>query len=242
MENQKKINLIADIVAPIAVIAVTIALFMLFMPAEPGALFWTNLCYLVFLEVILFAYIVWLPKRGSSVVLKWMSGIYSVFYIGAGLIWMLLFSVGLSPWASMKVYYAGIMVLTVLWIFIGALTVKVDNANDIAVSAISGNRRRVSYITGQADMLLNQFNLMRKAHGKELESPSSAVTSLCRGLSTLSPAAMADPSVANRIISICEGLEELLSESVTEGLGIRIKEYADKSLIVLNSLKKSILK
>ncbi len=239
---EKNINLIADVLAPLAVIAVTIALFILFMPAEPGALFWTNLGYLVFLEIILFAYITWLPKRGSSVVLKWMTGIFSVFYIAAGLVWMLIFSAALSHWAPIKVYYAGIMVLTVLWIFVGTFTVKVDNDNNIAIETLSENRHRVDYVNGHADMLLNQFNMMRKAHGKELDGATGAVTSLCRGLSTLAPCAMSKPEVANRIIGICEGLEKMLSEPLAEDSSSRIKDYAEKSLITLNSLKKSIRK
>jgi len=42
--NENKANnirLVADIIAPAAVISVTVALFLLFIPEEAGALFWT---------------------------------------------------------------------------------------------------------------------------------------------------------------------------------------------------------
>lgn len=241
MNNQKTINLVADVIAPLAVILVTIALFFIFMPAEPGTLFWTNLVYSVFLEIILFAYIVWLPSRDSSIVLKWMSGIYSVFYIGIALVWMLLFSILLCHWLPIKVYFAVIMVLTVLWVLVGAVTVKVDNIDRISSASLADNRRQADYITGNAEMLLQQFNLLLVAH-PELTYLSSPVTTLCRGLSTVSPAAMSDPIVASRIGAICSRLEGILAEPTSEEFASRLKEYAEKSIITLNTIKKSIRK
>lgn len=241
MKDQKTINLVADIIAPFAVISATVALFFIFMPTEPGKLFWTNMVYSVFLEVILFSYIAWLPKRGSSVVLKWMSGIYSVFYIGIALVWMLLFSILLHHWLPIKVYLAVIMVLTVLWVLVGALTIKIDKATDNSSVSLAANRRQADYIATNAEMLSQQFNLILMAH-PELTYLSSSVTALCRGLSTVSPAVMSDPNFSRRVASICSGLEEILAEPVSENFAANLKEYSEKSIITLNSIKKSVRK
>lgn len=241
MNKNKTINLVADVIAPLAVILVTVALFFIFEPEEPGTLFWTNLVYTVFLEIILFAYISWLPSHGSSVAFKWMEGIYSVVYICISLIWMLIFSALLRHWCPIKLYFAGIAVLTVLWILVGALTLKVDNAHETSTATLADNRRRVDSVNSNADMLLQQFNLMVAAH-PELNSVSQSVAALCRGLATLSPTVMADPTAAKRVNSICSELEDRLAEPVSDAFAANLKEYADKAFLTLNNLKKSVRK
>lgn len=242
MKDQKKVNLIADIVAPFGVIAATIALFFIFIPAEPGPLFWTNLVYLVVLETILFAYIAWLPRQGSSVVLKWLTGVYTIIYIVVALIWLLLFSTLLYIWFPVKVYYAGIMVITALWIFISAITVKIDNHNEIAMVNLSDNRHRADVVTTQADMLISRFNLLIVTHGEKLKDASPHVISLCHGLSTISPVVMADSFSADRIIKICSDLEQLMSVPVSDEMANHLKTFSENSLLTLNSLKKSARK
>ena len=74
----RAINIFADVIAPLGVVGVTIALFLVFMPENAGSLYWFNLVFSSFLEILLFAYIVWLPRREGSVVLKWMFGTFTV--------------------------------------------------------------------------------------------------------------------------------------------------------------------
>lgn len=239
--NTNNIRLIADVIAPAAIISVTIALFFLFMPEEPGTLFWTNLVYTAFLEVILFAYIVWLPVHGTSLALKWMCGIYSVVYIAISLVWMLLYGAVLHHWVSIKVYFAVIAVITVLWIFVGALSLKVDNDHDTSTAALSENRRRANEVNNCGEMYLQQFNLLLKLH-PELSEASGPITSLCRSLASLSPVIMGNPNAARQIGNIGSELEDLLAEPVSEQLAARLKEFSDKSLITINYLSKSVRK
>lgn len=233
--------MVADVIAPLAVVLVTIALFFIFKPEDPGTLFWTNLVYLPFLEIILFAYIVWLPAHGTSLALKWMCGIYSVVYICIALVWMLLFSVLLWHWLPIKVYFAVIAVITSLWILVGALSLKADNAHQTSVETLADNRRLVDSVNNNADMYLQQFNLLVMAH-PELEGAAPQVTALCRALATLSPAVMADPNAARRINAICSEFEDILEESGSDMLSAKLKEYAGYSLIKLNQIKKSVRK
>ncbi len=239
--NTKTIRLVADVVAPAAIVLVTIALFFLFKPEEPGTLFWTNMVYTAFLEIILFAYIVWLPVHGTSLALKWMCGIYSVVYIAIALLWMLLYGCLLFHWVPLKVYFAFIAVLTVLWIFVGALSLKVDHGHDTSTAILSENRQRANEVNNSGEMYLQQFNLLLKLH-PELNGASAAVTSLCRSLASLSPLVLSSPRAARQIQDIDRELEELLTEPVSEEQAMRLKEFSDKSLITLNFLKKSVRK
>lgn len=241
MSNKKTINLISDVLAPLAIIVVTIALFFTFQPEEPGTLFWTNLVYSVILEIILLAYIVWLPAHGDSVALKWMFGVYSVIYVCIALAWMLLFSIVLCHWVSIKVYYAVIAILTVLWILISAQSLKVDKSNETSTAILTENRKNLDHVSNNAEMMLQQFNLMLSLH-PELREASSSVSSLCRGLMTLSPSAMGDTVAAGRVNNICSGLENLLNEQFSDTYPSKLKEYAEKSTITLNNIKKSIRK
>lgn len=241
MSNTKSIHLFANIVAPLAVIVVTVVLFLIFMPEEPSALFWFNMLYTALLETILFAYIVWLPASRGSVALKWMCGTSTIAYICIAFIWMLLFSLSLHQMWSLRVYFSVIAVLTVLWIFIGATTVKVDDIHETSVEVLNNNRILLDKVTANAEMLLERFKLQIKSH-HELNEALSSVTTLCRGMATLSPTAMAVSSAAKRINAIISGLEDLLDEPFSDQAPSRIKDYADESIILLNSIKKSIRK
>ena len=239
--NNNKIRILADVLAPFAVVMVTVALFFIFMPEEPGTLFWTNMVYSALLEIILFAYIVWLPSRGTSVALKWMCGIYSIFYICVAVVWMLLFSVLLCHWLPIKVYFAVIAVITGLWILLGALSLKADNTHHTSSATLADNRRRANEVSAEAEMFLQQFELLAIAH-PELKHASISVRTLCRGLASLSPVVMAQPFASKRVKEICSGLEDILAEPVTDTYSPKLKDYADNSIIVLNNLKKSVIK
>lgn len=241
MSNKKTINLISDVLAPLAIILVTIALFFTFQPEEPGTLFWTNLVYSVILEIILLAYIVWLPAHGDSVALKWMFGVYSIIYVGIALAWMIIFSIVLCLWMSIKVYYAVIAIITVLWILISAQSLKVDKSNETSTALLSENRKNIDHVSNNAEMMMQQFNLMLSLH-PELKEAASSVSLLCRGLMTLSPSAMGDQTAAKRVNNICSGLEDMLNEPFSDTYSSRLKEYAGKSTITLNNIKNSIRK
>lgn len=241
MNKNKTINLFSDVLAPLAIVAVTIALFFTFQPEEPGTLFWTNMVYSVILEIILLAYIVWLPARGDSVALKWMFGVYSVIYVCIALAWMLIFSILLCHWVSIKVYFSVIAILTVLWILISAQSLKVDKNNETSTAILMENRKNMDKIINNAERMLQQFNLMLSFH-PELKEASSSVSSLCRGLTTLSPSAMGDPTAVMRVNTICTGLEDMLNDPFSDTYPSKLKEYTEKSIITLKNIKNSIRK
>lgn len=242
--NEKKTNnirLVADIIVPAAVILVTTAIFFLFIPEEPGTLFWSNLVYTIFLEFILLTYIVWLPAHGSSVVLKWVGGVNCMLYVATALVWMLIYGVLLQHWASIKIYYAVIAILTVFWLFASSLSFKVDNDHKTANETLSANRSRAEIVNSKGEMYLQQFNMLLGTY-PELGMASGPVTSLCHNLSSMSPVIMGVPEAAQQINDICRKLEDLISEPASEDVAERLKNFSENSLLTINYLKKSVRK
>jgi|GEM_PF-6975896 hypothetical protein len=241
VSKTKNIGIFADVIAPFTLILVTIALFFVFMPENPGTLFWFNMVYTSFLEILLLAYIIWLPRREGSVVLKWICGTFSIAYICIAFIWMVMFGLLFGNWWSLKVYFSVIAIVTAIWIFASATAVKVDNINEMSNMSLKSNRAKTDSVIKKAEMLSEQFSLLKAAH-PELNQAYSSVTMLCRGLITLSPSVMSEESTAKRINAIISGLEEIFYEPFSENAAYRIKEYADNSIIILNGIKKSIRK
>jgi hypothetical protein len=128
--SNKKINIIANIGLPVVVITVTIALFFLFKPETITSLFYINLCYVVFLEVIFFGYLNMLHIKTQDLSTPFfiVFGIYAFYYIIISVCWVLLYSLLLAHFFdSLKIYIAGIMILTLLWIIISVLTAQADS-------------------------------------------------------------------------------------------------------------------
>lgn len=239
MNTTKRINIFANVMSPIAVMVVTIVLFFVFSPDDTGTLFWFNMIYTVMLEGILFAYIGWLPLSKSSVILKWMCGTFAIIYICIALVWMLLFGLLLCHWMSLKIYFSVISVISVIWIYVNATTVKVDNISETSKEKLSDNRHKLDYIVSHSDMMSEQFNLIMSVH-PELSTAASSVRSLCKGLATLSPTAMADDVITKQVNNIISGFREILDIPISEQSASQIKNYADNALLTLNNIKRSI--
>ena len=83
----KRISFISEVLLPIVIYVVTIAMFFVFMPEEAGALFWVNLVYTLFLETLLFGWLIWVRKsdtKDTSSLASIAIGMYGSYYIIAG--------------------------------------------------------------------------------------------------------------------------------------------------------------
>ena len=106
--SQKTINIFSEIVLPALTAILTIVLFFMFKPEETTGLFWLNLIYTVLLEAIFFGYIISLNHKSDTVStpFKAVFGIYALYYIIIGLVWMLLYSLLLThdslPWPFLR--------------------------------------------------------------------------------------------------------------------------------------------
>lgn len=243
MSKKRIINLIANIFAPSAVIIVTIVLFFVFGSEETGELFWSNLIFTIFFEVIFFAYTTWFPIFGTSIALKWVCGINTTIYLSSAIIWMLTYSIVLRNLLPLKVYFSIMAVITTLWIVLGAISFKADSKYSDSLSNIEKNRKRVDRVNEKGELFLNHFNNLTEGY-PELISISDQVKTFCYSLKTLSPAVMSMPDVVRNINAICDNFEKTISGHITDisSAKNKIRECAEISLLQLNNLKKAIRK
>lgn len=147
--------------APVLLIGVTLLGFFLLRPAEPGALFWINLIWLVALEVLFFVWLRWGRLKSRSVdeqtlYFRIFLGIGTLYYIIASVVWMLFFFICgtqtgrtllcihfnmpdiLSTWPEMsvRIYLFGILALTVLWIVIASIMGRHDVVYNVEQTAL----------------------------------------------------------------------------------------------------------
>ena len=136
---------------PLLAIGVTLLGFFLLKPAEPTALYWINMAWLLALEVLFFVWLRWgrLESRGvdeQTVYFRIFLGVGTLYYIIAAIVWMIFFFICgtqtgrtllcihfdlpeiLDTWPEMsiRIYLMGILVLTVIWVVFAAIRGRHD--------------------------------------------------------------------------------------------------------------------
>ena len=136
---------------PLLAIGVTLLGFFLLKPAEPTALYWINMAWLLALEVLFFVWLRWgrLESRGAdeqTVYFRIFLGVGTLYYIIAAIVWMIFFFICgtqtgrtllcihfdlpeiLDTWPEMsiRIYLMGILVLTVIWVVFAAIMGRHD--------------------------------------------------------------------------------------------------------------------
>ena len=136
---------------PLLAIGVTLLGFFLLKPAEPTALYWINMAWLLALEVLFFVWLRWgrLESRGvdeQTVYFRIFLGVGTLYYIIAAIVWMIFFFICgtqtgrtllcihfdlpeiLDTWPEMsiRIYLMGILVLTVIWVVFAAIMGRHD--------------------------------------------------------------------------------------------------------------------
>ncbi len=159
----KRINMLSGVVLPIATVVVTIALFFLFMPEEPTALFWINLCYTLLLEGVFFGWLAFMRKdiEGSSSWLGVTLGSYGMIYCIAGVSVMLIYSIltaacGLE--ISIKWYVAILLVITLLWMIPAIFLTETDSNHELRQAELERNTTSVRNVSEELELLAKRYN------------------------------------------------------------------------------------
>lgn len=152
------------ILTPILAVGVTLLGFFLLQPAEPTALYWINMVWLIALEVLFFVWLRWgrLSSRfdeEQTVPFRLFLGVMTLYYIIACIVWMIFFficgtKVGhtllcihfdlpdiLETWPEMsiRIYLFGILALTVLWIVASSIMGRHDAVYNSQQTALENN-------------------------------------------------------------------------------------------------------
>jgi hypothetical protein len=236
----KKINLISNVVLPIVVIAVTVALFFLFKPQETTELFYINLVFSVILEGVFFGFlnVLHLKKDGVSTPFIAIFGMYSIFYIILGVVWMLGYSFlisGVIPeemipyrWlraiyaffqsypVPLKIYVAVIVVLTLLWVGISLLTAQIDSNFKQSTDKLKADSKTLSYYTQKITLFASRYEKLCAEKGLKYETDSNNRTVLDRlkgKISFLTPNVLTNETAVSQLNSLFSKCEDLIDET-----------------------------
>ena len=128
MITKSKITLFSGVVIPSLAIVATIILFFVLGGGEKTSLFWFNLCYTVVLEAIFFGYLGIVRSASDKMTGAFYSimGVWALYYIVAGALTMLIYSLSLAQFVPMKFYVSLLVVITILWLIVAGLVAETD--------------------------------------------------------------------------------------------------------------------
>jgi hypothetical protein len=218
MSNNKIINIAANIVLPIVVIAMTATLFFMFRPENCTALFYLNLFYTIFLESLFLGYINLLYRKITSVSTPFLAvfGIYSLYYIVAGTIWMLLYSLALSHFFSLKIYIAALMALTLLWIILSLLTAQADSNFKEKTDKLNEQRYTLEYFAQKTALLASRYEKLCAERGVRYATESNNRTVLDRlkaKIGFLTPNVLNSETACSQLNAMLDRCDEIIEET-----------------------------
>jgi hypothetical protein len=209
---------IANMALPVMVGALTATLFFMFRPADCTALFYLNLGYTVWLEVVFFGYIHLLYRgipRTSTPFLA-LFGIFSLFYVVAGGVWMVGYSLALAWVLPLKVHVAVLIVLTLTWIVVSVLTARSDSNYKATVDVLDDRRRTLEYYTRRITLLASRHEKLREERGIPHETHSNNRTPLDRlkvKIGFLTPNVLNSETTRSRLDEMLDKCEALIEET-----------------------------
>lgn len=138
---KSKIMIFSAVIVPLLVIAATVALAFAWSDAEmKSPLFWLNLGYGVLLELIFFGWLAMIRwgRRPFTGAFHSIMGVWAIYYIAGGVILL-----AASSFMSLKLYVTAIVVLTLVWLVVGALVAETDSRHRDDIETTKGKNREL---------------------------------------------------------------------------------------------------
>ncbi|MCL2650601.1 MAG: hypothetical protein FWD60_06185 [Candidatus Azobacteroides sp.] len=244
----KKINLIANIILPIVVVAITIALFFMFKPQETTALFYLNLGYTILLEAVFFGYLNFLYAKVKefSTPLLAVFGVYAIYYVIIGFVCMLAYSLILLHFLPIKFYIAVLMALTLLWIILSVLTAQTDSNYKETVEKLKDDTHTLNFYTQKINLLANRYEKLSAEKGLKYETDSNNRTALDRlkgKISFLTPNVLSSDTAVSQLTSLFNKCEDIIEETelATDDKLVemqkKMKRFVDNAIAEIDMLK-----
>ena len=216
--SNKTINLLANVVVPIVTGVLTIVLFFLFRPEETTALFYLNLVYSLILEGVFFGYIGSLHRDSETVSTPFRAifGITAAYYIIGGLGWMLLYSLLLRHFASIKVYIAVLAIFTLLWIILSLLMGQTDSNYQVGIRQQEDRNKVINYHSQKMQMLATRYERLCREKGiahSETANGHTPLDLLSSKISGLTPNVFRNATAVTQLNTIIDRCESLLYEA-----------------------------
>jgi len=245
----KKFIIITNVVLPIVVIATTITLFFMFQPIETPSLFYINLGYIVFLEAIFFGYlnILYGKKNGLSMPFFAIFGVYCLYYIILGVVWMLVYSLVLNNFTDThKLYIAVLMSLTLLWIIISIITARTASNYNEKIETLIESGQSMNFYMQKITFYASQYEKLCIEKGLKYSTNSSNRTELDRlkgKINFITPNVLKNETVAvqlGALLSKCEYMieeMELASNEYAEIIQKKMQRFVDNAVAEIDMFK-----
>lgn len=247
--SQKTINIFSEIVLPALTAILTIVLFFMFKPEETTGLFWLNLIYTVLLEAIFFGYIISLNHKSDTVStpFKAVFGIYALYYIIIGLVWMLLYSLLLTHFkVSLKIDIAVTIIITLLWIILSLVTAQSDSGYHAEMKNFEDAKKVLKFKIDKMQLLASRYYRVCSEKGLAYGTESNnrtVVDKLATKISGLTQNVLRNEiasSQLNTIIDKCESLieeAENASEEKLQETDKKMKRFVENAIAEINLFK-----
>ena len=244
----KRINTIAGIILPVVVMIMTAALFIMFKPQEATALFYINLGYVIFLEAVFFGYLNLFRANREELSMPFLAifGVFSVYYILLGLGWVFVYSLILLNYMPLKVYAAGLMILTLLWILISVLTAQTDSNYKQTVDRQKEQSQSLDFYSQKITLLASRYAKLCEEKGLKYETDSNNRTALDRlmvKIRFLTPNVLRSETAIVQITSLLSKCEDIIEETelaTEDNLAVvdkKMQRFVDNAVAEIDMLK-----
>jgi hypothetical protein len=234
-----KINVIAGVLLPAVVIIMTAVLFFMFRPVETTSLFYLNLGYTIILELIFFGYlnVLYSKTREFSTPLFAIFGVYSMYYIIVGVIWMLLYSLALSYFLPIKYHIAVLIVLTLLWIIVSVLTAQTDANYKATTDKLRAEGQTLTYYAQKISLLSSRYEKLCMERGIVYQTDSNNRTILDRlkvKIGYLTPNVFRSETACMQLNTLLDKCESIIEETESASAD-KLSESERKMLRFVNN-------
>ena len=218
--SDNKRSFIGIILLPVAVIAITIVVFFLLKPQETTALFWINLFYTVFLEAVFFGYlnVMYLKSSDLSSPFYAVFGMYCFYYIvlGAGCMvaYGLMVKFFYTPDTN-RVYFALLMLITLLWIIVSEMNAQTDSNLKRTVESLKERGISLNYLIQKITLLTLRYERLCVKKGLRYETLPQNRTELDRlkgKITFLTPNVFNNDAAVVKISALIVRCEDLVIE------------------------------
>ena len=179
----KNISRLTSIVLPAIVYVVTIALFFIIVQGEKSPIFWINLCFTLFLETAFFGWIIWVRKEDTNEVSPLLSviiGTYGLYYVIAGVVVMVLFSILHYIWPDCTSliwwYVAALLIITVLWMIPAVFMTHADSTHQQQIKNLQMNTADVRSLSTQMKSVLNSATNLTSSQKIRLQQEIDSIS------------------------------------------------------------------
>lgn len=217
----KGISLNTRFVMPVVVILATLVVSLVLKPEEVTPLFYVNLCFGIFWELVFFAWMAFSRSDTSALssVFKAVSGGMSLYYVFISFIVMLVYSIGLAGIIHLKWYICILSVLTILWYALGSFVAHYDNAFNARQGVLNDARAVIALDSAKISKMVERCSRIYDTQGVKYKTEANVknpVEKLYRKMNTITPNVLRNSMAVtqlNLIINTCEELLDALESA-----------------------------